>query len=93
MTVSRSPDAQSALMFRLALRRYAIPLRRTCGVQVAQGPRDAVGVAGTFRLGLAGLPVGAHRLSNLREVARTRARKQGLGFHARIVRASRSSGM
>ncbi len=33
MTVSRSPDAQSALMFRLALRRYAIPLRRTCGVQ------------------------------------------------------------
>jgi len=33
MTVSRSPDAQSALMFRLALRRYAIPLRRTAGVQ------------------------------------------------------------
>ena len=33
MTVSRSPEAQSALMFRLALRRYAIPLRRTSGVQ------------------------------------------------------------
>ncbi len=31
--MSRSPDAQSALIFRLALRRYAIPLRRTCGVQ------------------------------------------------------------
>ena len=33
MTVTRSPETQSALLFRLALRRYAIPLRRTSGVQ------------------------------------------------------------
>ena len=33
MIVTRSLDAQPALLFRLALRRYAIPLRRTSGVQ------------------------------------------------------------
>jgi len=33
MTVTRPLEAQSALFFRLALRRYAIPLRRTSGVQ------------------------------------------------------------
>ena len=33
MIVNRPAEAQSALMFRLALRRYAIPLRRTSGVQ------------------------------------------------------------
>jgi len=33
MTVTRSAETQSALVFRLALRRYAIPLQRTSGVQ------------------------------------------------------------
>jgi chemotaxis signal transduction protein len=33
MTVIRSPETCSALLFRLALRRYAIPLQRTSGVQ------------------------------------------------------------
>jgi len=33
MTLTRSAETQSALTFRLALRRYALPLRRTSGVQ------------------------------------------------------------